>query len=400
MAKKIDYASLYTLRADGRYMGWYRDADGKRRAVYDRDPEHLHRKLQEIEASQARPVTFRELAAAWEERTWDSYKDGTRSSYASALRRAQDELGDRPASEVGTPEIFAHLDRLRSLGYSAKTIKTQRTVYSQIFRMAISDRVFGRTVTQNPAAGCPLPACLPRPVKREAPDDEAVAKIRAAASTAYNGLLPLFLMATGFRRGEALGIQWGDVDFARKEIACRKAVTQRGGAGRVTDTKTENALRTVPILPDLDQILRRPAGAKDTDFVFCGEDPSRPLSQATYERRWLHYCKELGFVQDQPETRTSSQGKVYTVHHYKPTLTAHMLRHGYATLLFEAGVDVYTAKKLLGHSNITTTMAIYTHLRQRKNQESLAKLRAYVANDLAAAPAPVPASASPSASSP
>ena len=386
MPKKINYADLYTLRKDGRYMGYYRDADGKRRAVYDRDPEQLHRRLEEIEARQAQDLTFRDLAEAWEDRTWDSYKDGTRSSYASALRRALDELGSRPASEVGTPEIFAHLERLRSLGFSAKTIKTQRTVYSQIFRMAVSDRVFGRTVTQNPAAGCPLPAGLPRPVKREAPDDEAVAKIRSAAATAYNGLLPLFLMATGLRRGEALGIQWGDVDFSRMEISCRKAVTQRGGAGRITDTKTANAIRTVPILPDLEQVLRRPNDAKDSDFVFCGEDPSRPLSKATYERRWLHYCKELGFVEDQPETRTSTQGKVYTVHHYKPTLTAHMLRHGYATLLFEAGVDVYTAKKLLGHADITTTMAIYTHLRQRKNQESVDKLRAYVANDLAAAP--------------
>ena len=386
MAKKINYAALYTRRKDGRYMGYYRDADGKRRAVYDRDPEQLYLKLQEKEAPP--PLTFRDLADAWEERTWDRYKDGTHSAYASALRRAQEELGDRPASEVGTPEIYAHLERLRSLGFSAKTVKTQRTVYSQIFRMAVSDRIFGRIVTSNPAAGCPLPAGLPRPVKREPPDDDDVAKIRAAASTAYNGLLPLFLMATGFRRGEALGIQWGDVDFDRMEISCRKAVSHRGGSVKITDTKTENAIRTVPILPDLEQVLRRPAGAKDTDFVFCGEDPARPLSLATYERRWLHDCKELGFVEDHPETRKSTQGKIYTVHHYKPTLTAHMLRHGYATLLFEADVDEYTAQKLLGHADITTTRAIYTHLRQRKNQQSLAKLRAFVANDLAGAADP------------
>ena len=388
MAKKIDYASLYTLRKDGRFMGYYRDADGKRRAVYDRDPAELHRKLQELEARPPQELTFGDLAELWEERTWGSYRDGTRSAYASALRRAQEELGDVPAAEVGTPEIFAHLERLRLQGYSARTVKAQRTVYKLIYKMAVSDKKLGRTVTQNPAAGCPLPSGLPRPAKREAPDDEAVARIRAAAATAYNGTLPLFLMATGFRRGEALAIQWGDVDFDRMEISCRKAVTQRSGTGKLTETKTENALRTVPLLPDLEQVLHRPAGAKDSDFVFCGEDPSRPLSQATYERRWLHYCKDVGFAEDHPETRTSSQGRTYVVHHWKPTLTAHMLRHGYATLLFEAGVDVYSAKELLGHADITTTMAIYTHLRQRKNQESVEKLRAYVANDLAAAHAP------------
>lgn len=380
MAKKINYASMYTLRKDGRYQGWYNDRDGKRHAVYDRDPEQLHRKIQEKEAPPT--LTFRDIAETWQDRTWDTYKDGTRSAYASAFRRALEEFGDWAASEVGTPDIFAHLERLKALKLSAKTIKTQRTVYHLIFQMAVSDKSFGREISVNPAAGCPLPAGLPKPKKREAPDDEAVTKIRTAAATAYNGLLPLFLMSTGFRRGEALGVQWGDVDFKRKEISCKKAVTQRGGTAKLQSTKTENAVRTVPILPDLEQVLIRPKGAKDTDFVFCGEDPSKPLSQATYERRWLHYCKELGFIADEPELRTSKQGKTYTVHHWKATLTAHMLRHGYATLLFEADVDEFTAQKLLGHADITTTRSIYTHLRQRKQQQSLDKLCAFVANDL------------------
>lgn len=383
MAKKINYASMYTLRKDGRYQGWYRDRDGTRHAVYDRDPERLHKKLQEKEAPPA--LTFRDIAEAWQDRCWDSYKDGTQSSYASAFKRALEEFGDWVASEIGTPDIFAHLERLKALKLSAKTIKTQRTIYNQIFQMAIADKTFGREITGNPAKECPLPSGLPKPTKREAPDDEAVATIRAVASTAYNGLLPLFLMATGFRRGEALGIQWGDVDLVKQEISCRKAVSQRGGAGKVQSTKTEAGVRTVPILPDLLPLLVRPKEAKDTDFLFYGEDPARPLSQATYERRWIHYCKETGFVDDAPEIRKSKQGKIYTVHHYKPTITAHILRHGYATLLFEAGVDVYTAKQLLGHTDITTTMAIYTHLRQRQQQQSLDKLRAYVARDLCTA---------------
>ena len=60
MAKRIDYASMYTLRKDGRYQGWYRDQVGKRHAVYDRDPERLHAKLQEKEAPPA--LTFRVIA--------------------------------------------------------------------------------------------------------------------------------------------------------------------------------------------------------------------------------------------------------------------------------------------------------------------------------------------------
>ena len=380
MAKRINYAALYTLRSDGRYQGWYRDRDGKRHAAYDRDPEQLHRKLQELEKPKA--LLFRDLAEHWHDAAWETYKDGTQSAYAAAYKRALEELGDREAASIGTPEIFTHLERMAAANYSAKTVKTQRTIYHLIFQAAIADPRIGQEIKLNPAHACPLPKGLPKAKKREAPDDAAVERIRKTAATAYNGLLPLFLMSTGFRRGEALGIQWGDVDFKAKTITCRQAVSQRGGSGHVQSTKTENALRTVPILPDLEPLLIKPRGAKATDFVFAGEDPSKPMSQATYERRWLHYCRDAGFAVDTPEERISKQGKRYTVHHWKPTLTAHMLRHGYATLLFEADVDEFTAQRLLGHADITTTRSIYTHLRQRKQAQSLDKLRSYVAREL------------------
>lgn len=90
----------------------------------------------------------------------------------------------------------------------------------------------------------------------------------------------------------------------------------------------------------------------------------------------------MGFVEDTQETKISKQGKTYVVHNYKPNLTAHSLRHGYATILFEAGVDVHTAKKLLGHADIKTTMAIYPHLREKKQHESVDKLKAYTQKGL------------------
>lgn len=71
-------------------------------------------------------------------------------------------------------------------------------------------------------------------------------------------------------------------------------------------------------------------------------------------------------------------GHKYLKHHYRNTLTPHVLRHGYATTLFEADVDVHTARALLGHAHVETTIAIYTHLRQRKKQASIDKLIAYV----------------------
>lgn len=151
------------------------------------------------------------------------------------------------------------------------------------------------------------------------------------------------------------------------------------GSAKVGQTKTEAGVRTVPLLPDLVGVLKRPADAMDTDYVFHGGDPSKPIPLSTYERRWKRYCSEMGFVEEDTEVWKDADGVIRTRIKHKPTLTAHVLRHGYATALFEAGVDVYTAQKLLGHANIEVTMAVYTHLRKEKETESLKKLQNFFA---------------------
>ena len=75
-----------------------------------------------------------------------------------------------------------------------------------------------------------------------------------------------------------------------------------------------------------------------------------------YEGAWLKYCEEVGFIQAG-----------------KPTITAHNLRHGTATLMFELGVDELSAQKILGHSRIEITREIYTELRAGQKMKSMDK---------------------------
>lgn len=372
--KKIDYASMFTLRKDGRYQGSYTDETG-RHYVYDKDPERLWHRLNDPKEEEK--LLFGEIARAWQDEAWDKIRDGTKSCYDAPFNRAIERFGDRKADTIEPHEISTHLQILKAQGLSASTIKKQRIVYKQIFDFAITHKVYGKVIRYNPVANVKLPEGMPKAKKRDAPEDEIVKKIRANAETAYFGMFAFFLICTGFRRGEALAVQWKDIDFKEGTISCGETITHRTGTAKAAPPKTENGYRVVPILPALAESLERPKGAKQTDYVFFGNDPAKPMPESTYNRRWLHYCKDMGFVTDEPETRTSKQGKVYTVHNYKPTLTAHDLRHGYATMLFEAGVDAYTAKTLLGHADIETTMAIYTHLRSRKKQESIDKLKAY-----------------------
>jgi integrase len=374
MAKKPNYAAMFTHRRDGRYMTTC-VVNGKRKYLYDKDPEALYKKLNTPQ--EEKPLLFRDIAMAWQNDAWEKIREGTKACYNSHFDRAVERFGDRIATEIEPHEISAHLQILKAKGLAASTIKKQRVVYKQIFQYAIMDNEYGRTIRYNPVLNVKLPDGLPKAKKREAPEDDVVKQIRNSAATAYFGMFALFLICTGFRRGEALAIQWKDVDFAKGTISCGSSISFRGSTSKEAPPKTAQGYRAVPILPALSEALERPTRAKSTDYIFYGADPSKPMSKSTYDRRWLHYCKDLGFVIDEPEIKVSKQGKVYTVHHYKPTLTAHILRHGYATMLFEADVDVFTAKTLLGHSDIETTMAIYTHLRERKKADSIEKLKEY-----------------------
>ena len=382
MPKKIDYASMFTLRSDGRYMGYWHDLvggqpTGKRHPIYDRDPEKLYEKIKAKE--QPAEPTFADIAEAWRDTVWETYKEGTRASYAAMYKRALDEQDGRLAAEVTPSDISNHLQRLAAQKLSARSVKALRTVYRQIYQQAIIDEHFGQYVKSNPAVNVPLPRNAAPAVQREAPDDEIIDAIRANATTAYFGLFAMFLISTGFRRGEALAVTWGDIDFKAKTISCSKQVVFRNTA-HIDDVKTKSGVRTVPLLPDLAKVLKRPKKAKDTEYVFPAEDGSF-FSQASFERHWNHYCKDQGFkVCVLEEPRVSLQKHKYIHREYKNTLTPHVLRHGYATMLYDAGVDAFTAQKLLGHAHIETTLAVYTHLSQRKKDESIQKLDAYVKN--------------------
>ena len=379
MARKINYAKMFTLRKDGRYQGSYTDETG-RHYVYDRDPEKLWHRLND--PKEDKPLLFSEIAQGWQDEAWEKIRDGTKSCYEAPYKRAVERFGDTVAAEIEPNDISTHLQILKAQGLSASTIKKQKIVYKQIFQYAIMDKVYGKTIRNNPAINVKLPDNMPRAKQREAPEDEIVKKIRTNAESAYFGMFAFFLICTGFRRGEALAVQWKDIDFKKGTINCGETISHRSGVAKTAPPKTKNGYREVPLLPSLADVLIRPEDAADTDYVFYGEDPAKPMPQSNYNRRWKHYCIDMGFVTDEPEVRTSKQGKVYVVHDYKPSLTAHDLRHGYATMLFEADVDVYTAKDLLGHADIETTMAIYTHLRSRKKMQSIDKLKEYAKNTL------------------
>lgn len=381
MARKSKFADMYTLRSDGRYQGYYRDQDGKRHAVYNRDPEALHNEIQRRIEAGGKPKTFRDIAEAWHKETWDKLPSGTRASYSAHYDRAVERMGDREAETIEPVDIQNHLKYLAAQRYTASTISKQRTMYSLIFSNAITTGLLKIRISPVDATKVPRKDAKPA-TKREAPETEVVQLIQASAASVPFGDFALYLLCTGARRGEGAAAQWQDTLKYKDYIDIHESVTYHEGL-HINAPKTNAGTRKVPKLVPLLPYLVMPPDAKPTDYIFHGEDPSKPLPESTLKRRWLSYCKAIGMYTDEPEIHVSEKnGHTYVKHHYKPTLTPHMLRHGYATLLFEAGVDEETACSYMGHSDIAITRAVYTHLRKRQEQAGKNKLIAHTADGL------------------
>ncbi len=360
MAKKINYAAMFTLRKDGRYQGSYTDPEGRRKYIYDRDPEALYWKLQQATQSpeEPAPLTFRDIAESWERehreevthRTWVNYEP----HYNDILTRH----GAKQIQDVTALEIINHLTAAKAKGYSATVVNTIRSLYRMIFDYAVAND----HAQYNPVVSVRLPKGLKRG-KRVAPSDDQIRKIFAAINQPF-GFFPVFLLCTGLRKSEALALTWDDIDLQSREISVTKSIDYTVGAKpQIKPPKTEAGIRTVPIIDLLYDRLRQEQQASQSVYLFPAQPSTRGgngggmMTLRGYEGAWQRWCEAAGFLGDDG----------------KPTITAHNLRHGTATLMFELGVDELTAQRILGHSRIEITREIYTELRIAQNQKSVNK---------------------------
>ncbi len=161
----------------------------------------------------------------------------------------------------------------------------------------------------------------------------------------------LFLATTGARRGEALGLRWSDVDLETGQATIRQTITSVGDEVHIAPrTKTDRVrrieldARTVAVLRawrarQAQERLRSGGEYDDHDLVFCRRD-GKPFNPKRFSREF-----------DRRLTRFAL-----------PRIRLHDLRHTWATLALEAGIDVKVVADRLGHSSPVITWTIYQHV--------------------------------------
>lgn len=353
-------------RKDGRYQEAI-TIDGKRKYIYGSTKAEVKRKLNKYLASLEEAASFKSVAESWEKYHREEIGEKTWKNYAPHYKDIVEEHGSKPIDEITALDIVTDLKRCAAQRYSATIISTRRSIYSMILDHAL----INGHIKFNPAIGVSLPKTVARK-RRESPSEEMIKVIIENKDKPFS-LFPILLACTGMRKAEALALTWGDIKEDR--ISVNKALDYVVHSRPVLKPpKTAAGIREVPIIDVLKPLLIRPRGARDGDLVF----PSAPnpqegrkggtyMTEREYEVKWRKYCASVGFVDEDG----------------KPTLTAHQLRHGLATMGYEAGVDELTMQKILGHASPTTTRQIYTHLRERKMDNSISALNAGIMQILA-----------------
>ena len=170
------------------------------------------------------------------------------------------------------------------------------------------------------------------------------------------------------RRGEALGLKWGDFEWEEGQVHIQRDIDFTESKSRADTLKNEAADRYIPVPEELKTLLYPKRKAPDS-YLFCDRHGC-PISQGTYKRMWARLMAACGCAEWREPRKTTGRTNDI-LKQIKPTLTPHYFRHNYVTLLYESGVDPLVAMKIVGHTDYQTTANIYTHIKA----ETLRKAR-------------------------
>lgn len=197
----------------------------------------------------------------------------------------------------------------------------------------------------------------------------------------------VLMMFTGLRTGELLALEWDDIDLYNYKIFICKRVQKVDTNTYEIKPHTKNGRdRTITIPINLGKWLSKQKRRAVSNLV-CPNLDNQLQTPTQWKRLWQSYQNQINYYCYKEACKKTHQQQ-YS--YYSPKkipkiatkFNPHQLRHTYATLLYISGVDVLTAQNLLGHSDVTTTLKIYTHLDEKFKQLNITKFEKYIKNDL------------------
>jgi integrase len=189
------------------------------------------------------------------------------------------------------------------------------------------------------------------------------------SNTVEDRLASLWTLAatSGARRGELLGARWADLDLDADPptLTIRQTLLNYGKLTVIKEPKTERSRRVIPLPARTVAALRSHRKAQAAERLAAG---------AAYTDNGLVFTDEIGRPLAPPAITAAFRRIVRD--EGLPPLTLHGLRHTWASVALDEGVDVLYVAELLGHSSPAITQSIYQHARPERTVESVERVSA------------------------
>ena len=276
------------------------------------------------------------------------------------------ELGKIPLNQLAQKDLQQFYARMKTGGRLIRTEQFGKGLSDSMVRglhaacrSALEKAVQEGLIRTNPAVGCKLPPKRGREMQVLGREELQRFLIQAQAE----GYFELFLLdlCTGLRRGELLALQWDDLDFKTGTLTVNKQVYEVKGRLQVSIPKTRASIRRLVLPPGVVEVLRQYRETVDSRWMFPSPvKEDTPMTPGAVRRRLQIILERAGCKR----------------------IRFHDLRHTFATLSLESGMDVKTLSAMLGHVSAATTLDIYTHVTGDMQSEAAAKIDRGLGNEI------------------
>lgn len=384
---------------DGKYVYTYTDPEGKRRSIYSKDIMELRKREEKLIKDQLDGLDVYAAGNSTVNFVFDRYistkselRKTTKRNYTYMYDRfIRGGFGKKKIAAVKYSDVlqfYQHL--LKEKEIQVNTLETIHTVLHPTFQLAVRDNI----IRVNPSDG--VMAQIKKQPGRNHGIRHALTVEQQRAFVNYIEDNPTyyrwtslikFLLGTGCRIGEAIGIRWEDVDFEKRMISINHSLIYYSTEYKdhpmctfsISLPKTEAGIRNIPMIDVVYDVLQMELEEqKETGFNETEIDGMKGFI----------FMNRFGYVHN-PQSINRAIKRIYESYnaeevvkaakeHREPVLiphfSCHHLRHTFCSRLCEVETNLKVIQSIMGHANIETTMDIYAEVTDMKKQESMNNL--------------------------
>lgn len=277
--------------------------------------------------------------------TWESYEVIIRNHLVPAI-------GALPLQTLRPEHLQRLYNKKTEAGLSAQTVHHIHKVIHGALKQAVKNKL----IQHNPSEAATLPRIKQREIRTLTPEEQA--KFLEVLGDDRLGTAFFVLLGTGMRRGELLGLQWENVDLNESIIFVRRELVWTKNGPVFQEPKTEKSYRVVPLPVPVWEALKQHKEKIEAEGNYRPSAPAFCTINGNYiiprnfNRKFYELCRKAGIK----------------------GVNLHALRHTFATRLLEQGVNIKVVQELLGHSKISTTADIYSHVVMGVKRQAVSRL--------------------------